>query len=154
MDAKELIANIARRIGLEYDGGDTFSFDADGLVVAITNLPELDAVVLTGDIGEPPPEKLEGLYKTLLGANHLFGGTAGSTISLDPETGRVALCRALPLATLEGDKFYAELERFVNTMETWSNVVSNYREASLESPLEQTSPDGGSMLNYGGFIQV
>ena len=151
MDAKELMADIARRIGLEYDGADAFSFAADGLAVAIARLPELDAVALTGDIGEPPPEKLEGLYKTLLGANHRFGGTAGATISLDPETGRIALCRVLPLATLDGDTLYAELERFVNTMEAWSNVVSNYRgilNTRMHSVVEEGS---GNLADFANF---
>ena len=153
MDAKELIADIAKRIGLEYDGGDTFSFEADGLVVAISSLPELDAVALTGDVGEPPPERLEGLYKTLLGANHFFGGTAGATISLDPDNGRIALCRALPLATLDGDKFYAEVERFVNTAETWAKVVSDYRGAAAEAPDEGAAEERPA-FGAGGFMQV
>ena len=153
MDAKELIADIAKRIGLEYDGGDTFSFEADGLVVAISSLPELDAVALTGDIGEPPPEHLEGLYKTLLGANHFFGGTAGATISLDPDNGRIALCRALPLATLDGDKFYAEVERFVNTAETWAKVVSDYRGAAAEAP-DEGAAEKRPAFGAGGFMQV
>ena len=154
MDAKELIADIAKRIGLEYDGGDTFSFEADGLVVAISSLPELDAVVLMGDVGEPPPERLEGLYKTLLGANHFFGGTAGATISLDPDTGRIALCRSLPLATLDGEKFYAEVERFVNTAETWSKVVANYRDATAEAPDERAAEEDPARLGAEGFMQV
>ena len=153
MDAKELIADIAKRIGLEYDGGDTFSFEADGLVVAISSLPELDAVVLTGDVGEPPPERLEGLYRTLLGANHLFGGTAGATISLDPDNGRIALCRALPLVTLDGEKFYAEVERFVNTAETWAKVVSDYRGAAAEAPDEGAAEERPA-FGAGGFMQV
>ncbi len=153
MEAKELIADIAKRIGLEYDGGDTFSFEADGLVVAISNLPDIDAVALTGDIGEPPPERLEGLYKTLLGANHFFGGTGGATISLDPGTGRIVLCRALPLATLDGDKFYTEVERFVNTAETWAKVVSNYRDATTEAPGE-LDVDAAPAFSASGFMQV
>ena len=153
MEAKELIADIAKRIGLEYDGGDTFSFEADGLVVAISSLPELDAVALTGDVGEPPPEHLEGLYKTLLGANHFFGGTAGATISLDPDNGRIALCRALPLVTLDGEKFYAEVERFVNTAETWAKVVSDYRGAAAEAPDEGAAEERPA-FGAGGFMQV
>ena len=153
MDSKELIADIAKRIGLEYDGGDTFSFEADGLVVAISSLPELDAVALTGDVGEPPPERLEGLYKTLLGANHFFGGTAGATISLDPDTGRIALCRALPLATLDGDKFYAEVERFVNTAETWAKVVVDYRGAAAMAP-DKSDEDASPAFSANGFMQV
>ena len=152
MEAKELMVDIAKRIGIAYDGGDAFSFEADGLVVVINHLPELDAVVLTGDIGEPPPERLEGLYRTLLGANHLFGGTAGATISLNPDTSRIALCLALPLATLDGDKFYAEVERFVNTAETWAKIVADYRTATdVASEIEEEAPPA---FSGNGFMQV
>ncbi len=152
MDAKELIADIAKRINIEYDGGDVLSFEADGLGVAISILPELDALVLTGDIGEPPPERLEGLYKTLLGANHLFGGTAGATISLDPDGGRIAICRQMPLAMLDGDKLYAEVERFVNTAETWSRVVADYRSALSEA--DEAADDEPQSFSGSGFMQV
>ena len=132
-------------------GGGALSFEADGLGVTINRLPELDSITLTGDIGEPPPERLEGLYKTLLGANHLFGGTAGATISLDPDTDRIALCLALPLATLDGDKFYAEVERFVNTAETWAKVVADYRDAASAADESEAAPPA---FSGNGFMQV
>jgi len=121
--------------------------------VAIVSMIAMTTCALTGDVGEPPPERLEGLYKTLLGANHLFGGTAGATISLDPDNGRIALCRALPLATLDGDKFYAEVERFVNTAETWAKVVSDYRGAAAEAPDEGAAEERPA-FGAGGFMQV
>ena len=151
MEAKELMVDIANRINIAYDGGEALSFEADGLGVTINRLPELDSITLTGDIGEPPPERLEGLYKTLLGANHLFGGTAGATISLDPDTDRIALCLALPLATLDGDKFYAEVERFVNTAETWAKVVADYRDAASAADESEAAPPA---FSGNGFMQV
>ena len=44
-----------------------------------TESPDGLAVVGAAVIGEPPPERLEGLYKTILSANHLFAGTGGAT---------------------------------------------------------------------------
>lgn len=40
-DFKALVADIARRINIEYAGGDAFSFQADGLSVTISSLSEL-----------------------------------------------------------------------------------------------------------------
>ena len=40
-DFKALISDIARRINIEYDGGDAFSFQADELSVTISSLSEL-----------------------------------------------------------------------------------------------------------------
>ena len=153
MEASELIAGFGERIGIELvfgaDGG--CAFDADGFVVTANYLPETNTVVLSGYIGEPPPERLEGLYKAVLAANHLFSGTGGATMSLDQDTGRIALCRALPLALMDVDSFYAEVERFVNTAEVWRKIVSDYREAAGEaSGLEEESVQ----FSKRGFMQV
>lgn len=40
-DFKALVADIARRINIEYDGGDAFSFQTDKLSVTISSLSEL-----------------------------------------------------------------------------------------------------------------
>lgn len=108
-DFKALISDIARRINIEYDGGDAF---------------------------------------------HLFGGTAGATISLDPDNGRIVLCRLLPLATLDADRLYAEVERFVNTVATWAKVVADYRGAAAEVPGEGSAEEIPAMFGAGGFMQV
>lgn len=150
MQANELITDIAERINIEYDGGESFSFEADGLAFTIVGLSEIDSIALTGDIGETPPEKLEGLYKTLLGANYLFGGTGGAAISLNPETCRITLCRALPLVALDCEKFYHEVEQFVNTAQAWSKIVADYRSAAGETP----DGENFAMPGIGGFMQV
>ena len=41
------------------------------MVVSIHDLRELSAVALVGDLGEPPPERLEALYKAMMEANYL-----------------------------------------------------------------------------------
>ncbi len=110
-DFKALISDIARRINIEYDGGDVFSFEADGLVVSISHLPELD-------------------------------------------NGRIVLCRLLPLATLDADRLYAEVERFVNTVATWAKVVADYRGAAAEVPGEGSAEEIPATFGAGGFMQV
>ena len=96
------------------------------MIVTFHVLPELDEIVLSGDIGEPPPEHLENLYKTMLESQYLFNGTAGATISLNSETNRFSLCKALPCKLLDGDSFFSEAEQFVNTLEVWVKLVKNY----------------------------
>jgi len=155
MELENLMSAFAEKLGIEgvevKDG--TCSLTIDDIPMEFTESPGGEAVIGAAVVGEPPPERLEGLYKTLLGANHLFGGTAGATISLDPDNGRIALCRALPLATLDGDKFYAEVERFVNTAETWAKVVSDYRGAAAEAPDEGAAEERPA-FGAGGFMQV
>ena len=149
MTTKELLKDFGDRIGvaLEPDADGVCAFAADGLAVSIHDLPEVGAVALVGDLGEPPPERLEGLYEALLGANHLFRDTGGATLSRDPESGRLALCRALPAKTLDADAFYDVIERFVSSAQVWAHVIRDYRPASADAA--PAAPFG-----TGGFLSV
>ena len=151
MEARDIIRSFCEKvgIGLEPDADGSCSFDADGLLVTINDLHELDAVALIGDLGEPPPERLDDLYKIMLEANHLFGGTGGATISLDQKTGHFALCRVLQCKALDDDAFYAETERFVSSLEVWTKIIGNFRDSSpADNKVEEASPD------VSGFIAV
>ena len=151
MNAEELVSDFGKRIGVELALDDNAcAFEADGLAVMINYFQELEAFVLTGDLGEPPPEHLEGLFKMLLVANHLFTGTAGATLALNQDTGRVSICRTLPLALLDGNSFYAQVERFVNMSETWIRLVFDYRGAAASAPAEEDS----HAFVGNGFMQV
>ena len=148
MEATELIKSFCEAVGIGYepDADGTCTFDADGLEVSLVNLPELDAVALVGDLGEPPPERLEGLYKAMLEANHLFHGTAGATISLNSETGHFALCRPLLCKLMTAESFYKEVEGFLSTLETWTKLIANYREAAA-------SPDHAAEMDFSSGLQ-
>jgi len=153
MEIKELIGSLGDRIGIQLalDADGACSFEADGLVVTLNHFPEINSLALTGDVGEPPPEKLESLYKAMLEANCAFAGTAGATLSLDSASGRFSLCRALPLATLGADSLYAAVEGFVNTLDAWHKIVANYR-----APAEgQSAGVESEFFSPGhGFMQV
>ncbi len=151
MEATEIIKSFGEKIGigLELDADGSCAFEADELLISISNLHELDAIALVGDLGEPPPERLDDLYKIMMEANHLFGGTGGATLSLNPETGHFALCRVLQCKALDGDSFFAEAERFVSTLEVWTKIVGSFRAAPpVGNQTDATSPD------VAGFITV
>ena len=149
METKELLKDFGDRIGvaLEPDADGVCAFEADGLAVSIHDLPEVGAVALVGDLGEPPPERLESLYEALLGANHLFRDTGGATLSRDPDSGHLALCRALPTKALDADAFYDVIERFVSSAQVWARVVRDYRPPSADAA--SAAPFG-----TGGFLSV
>ena len=152
MEPAELIQSLGSRLNIElgFDENGTCGFEADGMVVTIFNLPEINAVVLNGDIGEPPPEKLETLYASMLEANHCFQGTAGATLSRSPETGKIGLFKALSPVLLDGETFAAEVERFVNVLELWTKIVKNYREQSSDTEINA----GETELKDGDFLRV
>ena len=132
MESLEIIKKFGKKIGIDIAPSDegVYMFEVDQMLVAFHVMPELDTIALTGDIGEPPPEKLENLYKTMLQAQYLFQNTYGATISLNPETNHFSLCKALSCKILDGDSLYEEAEHFVNTLEVWAKLVKDYRDVA------------------------
>ena len=153
MESFELIKKFGEKIGVNLppDEDNVYTFEVDEMIVTFNVLPELDEIVLSGDIGEPPPEHLENLYKTMLESQYLFNGTAGATISLNSETNRFSLCKALPCKILDGDLLYAETENFINTLEVWIKLVKDYRDVAPKTEdVKATIQEIGS----NGFIRA
>ena len=51
--------------------------------VLVQDVSERNLVLMSADLGEPPPDGGETLFRIMLEANNLFGGTAGATLALD-----------------------------------------------------------------------
>ena len=155
METTELLKDLGTRLGipLEPDADGVCAFEADGLFITIHDLAELGAIALIGDLGDPPPERLEGLYAALLEANHLFRDTGGATISRNPESGRLALCRMLSHSTLSPDGFYDAVERFVSAVQVWARVIRDYRDAPAEAG-DDAAASVPAFGTAGSFLQV
>jgi len=150
MSYTELLQGLSARLGGEIDftpdDAGAVTLSVDDMSLTILGLEEVGQVVLSGIVGEPPPEdRLVGLYKALLEANHNFACTAGATLALDPQTGKVSLCKVLPLALLDGESFFQEIERFINVLETWCELVRNYRDATTAAPVADEPAQPGLM---------
>ena len=155
MEATEIIKAFCERIGIEYapDKNGACTFEADGLRVTIADLPEIDCVALVGDLGEPPPQRLERLYKMMLEGNHLLGATGGATLSLNSEMGRFALCQFLPYRATDVDSLYTVTDRFVSTLEAWNKLIGDFRDIQpLVDKAEEGQASGDLQMN--GFVQV
>jgi hypothetical protein len=105
MDSFNLIEKFGERLGmaLEHDPNGSYNFEIDGRAFSIHDIDECGRIVLSGDLGHPPPECREKLCVALLEAQHLFKNTAGATFSIDPETGNFSLCKTLVPAVLDTD---------------------------------------------------
>jgi len=163
MTYDDLLKDFGEKLGggvdLTPDDAGAVGLDIDGMALTIIGLEEVGQVVLSGVIGEPPPaDRMERLYKAMLEANHNFAGTAGATMSINPGDGKVSLCKALPLALTDGESFFPEVERFVNTLETWRKIIEDFRGAELETSAEAKGdvPEAVSEMTggFGGFMQV
>ena len=136
MEGVEIIRAFGEKLGieLELDNANSCSFQADDFIVTITSLSEIDQIVIYGDLGTPPAEQLEHLYKMMLEANHLYSSTFGATLSLNSDDEHFSLCKVLPCRALDNDLFYKEMETFTSICDTWVKVIRNYRSMVTDFP--------------------
>lgn len=131
MHYRELIAGLAEKVGIrdgiEFDDEERCLLEFDGMNVVIQGVDAAHAVAFIAPVGEPPPEQSERLYRMLLEANHIFEGTGGATLSVNPDGGYVYLCQQLDARSLDVDEFVKALEQFLNALEAWRTLVSDYR---------------------------
>ena len=78
-----------------------------------------ESVYIYALLGSVPQGDAEGVYAELLHANHVFGGTGGATLCVDPRTQGIVLLRAERLESLRPARFETLLEDFVNVAEGW-----------------------------------
>ncbi len=143
---EELRAVFGEMIGLqgpiEIDEDGFCSFDVDDATVAMQGMDEIETLALSADVGEPPPERLEQLYRELLQANHNFCGTNGATLSLDPQTGRARLCRFEPYAALDADRLVTLVGNFIASLLDWRARVTNFRADASAADKPTPESDG------------
>ena len=151
MTFKETIAALAQKLGVEIEvEGDACALTAgakDGTSVTIwmQGYDERGAMLTGADLGAPPPERLERLYRAMLEGNDLFRDTGGATLSINPDTGRVRLQRFDTLDALEEigpDKAFAA---FADVAATWAKAIREFRDAP------ENDENAGDSGNFSGF---
>lgn len=151
MTFQDTIATLARKLGVDIAvAGDACALRAtakDG--TAVTVWMEGDdnrGVLLMGaDLGAPPPERLERLYRAMLEGNDLFRDTGGATLSIDPATGRVRLQRLDPLDVFEEAGPDQAFAAFADVAAAWMEIIRNFRDAPEEGA------NAGDIGNFSGF---
>ena len=94
--------------------------------ILVQNVSERNLVLMWADLGEPPPDGGERLYRTMLESNNLFEGTAGATLALDAATGRFRLQKCEPPDEFANDA-KAKIESFIETALFWSRAIADFR---------------------------
>jgi len=157
MEFSEIFDNFAKRVGADFalDEDGTCRLGIDDMEIVVHLLPELDSVVMYGDVGDLPPEGLQDFYAAALKANWMFGGTSGSTIAINPETNRVVLNRYDPVKSLDDESFAATVEKFVNMLETWRTLARDFGPVALErqAAAQQEALEAPSFGSE-GFVRI
>ena len=140
MTFADVVAALSKELGIEIESeGDACAIragatDGTSVTVILYGLDECGAVLLATDLGEPPPQDQIRLLHVLLEANDLFRNTAGATLSLDPDRGRIRLQRAIPTDTLALGGVGIAFAAFADTAAAWQQLLADFRAAPPESP--------------------
>ncbi len=132
--SKELMTNLFRQFGQtiglpeltpDNDGYCCLSFDE--LVVHFqADAQEDDTLLMFSRLGEIDDEEPSALYRDLLAANLFWGGTAGATLGVEPDTKMVVLATKLSLRTLDNVHFEELLKNFIDVAEQWQKKIAQF----------------------------
>ena len=154
MQYRELIKGLVEKAGIagevEIDDEERCLLEFDGFGVVIQGIDAANAISFVAPVAELPPEKPERLYRALLEANHVFQGTGGATLSVNPDGGFAYLCRQFDSRALDVDELASALDGFLDTLEAWRTFIVEYRSRPAE---EETAEDDPLSALDDGFIR-
>ena len=148
MDFRGFVEALGRTLGMRLENvGGACGLDIDGVTVMLHDAADL--VLVTAEIGPPPPEEgLETLFRTALKANWLYRGTGGATLAINPEDGSVWLEKYNFLERLDGEKGVEMITGFAETVKTWRELVAGFK------PDIRSGGDASRESAFGDFVQV
>ena len=152
MTFADIVAALSKEFGIEIEiEEDTCAMraeatDGSSVTILIQGLEDKGAVLMTADLGLPPPERLERLYRVLLEANDLFRNTAGATLSINPDTGNVRLQRYDTFGTLEETGPSTVFLAFADSAAVWRQLIADFRDAPPEEDNDMTAPHDAMLV--------
>lgn len=158
MELDEIMKAFAGETGIEgvtADADGAYHFDIDGIAVMFAAVGDGTRLGMFAEIGEPPTEGREVVYRALLEAMSPGGAEDGLAFSILQGTDRVILHRADPLALTDYAAFKTRLENVVNVAEDWRRNISDF--PSLYEKVRDAAANAKSEareMNQQGFLQV
>ena len=158
MDVEELMGGLAEIVGcgaIVPDENGVYRLDIDDMLVSFAEQKATGELLTMAEVGVPPPEGRERLYRALLEAAFLGEGTGGAAFSVDPESESVCLHRADRLADMDLERFRSGIERFVNVLESWRNLLADFSEvAPAQENADAEDKARERQCQADGFIKV
>jgi hypothetical protein len=153
MEMKELLDGLAANLGiagLAIVGGEA-ALDIDGMPVLITEAQD-DALLLSGLVGDPPPEGCEAFCNLMLEANAGVFDASACALARNPESGSYMLLKRLPKASLDPETFATELAAFADTLADWRETLDSFRPAAAAAA-ELKRSESALHLSPSGYIE-
>lgn len=158
MCGEEIIGLFAEEVGLgevRPNAAGAYHFDIDGMTVAFRETADASGLLVYGEVGALPPEGDELFCRVMLQSMFAEGELSGAAFSIHPETDRVFLQRLMPLEGLDLPRFKALLEAFVNELEKWRGILSDYSPATerIDAAMKQDAR-AAREFEHSGFLRV
>ena len=154
MEMKELLDGLAAHLGIDslaiVDG--EAAIDIDGMPVLITEAED-DVLLVSGLVGDPPPEGCEAFCNLMLEANTGFFDASACALARNPESGSYMLLKRLPKASLDPESFVRELAAFADELSEWRESLEAFRPA-VAAAAELKRSESAIHLSPDGFIEA
>lgn len=158
MELKELMAAFAAETGAAGcppDEGGAYALAIDDIEMMIAPVGDGSLCAFYADLGEPPEEGREQVYRALLVASFPEPGVPGAALSINDRTGRICLHRVEPLVSADYAAFRERLEAFVNDAEDWRQRLAAFPSAfeKVQDVVTKAEAEERS-LSSDGFMRV
>lgn len=123
----ELLTELADCIGLDASSllvQQEVHIDALSIFLQQSGEPEAPDVLLCSVLGRPSDQQFAQVVRTLMQANHLWGGTGGGTLGLSPAGDAVTWCLRLALRDLDGATLASLMAGFAELGQAWAQYIA------------------------------
>lgn len=144
------LAAFGQSIGIEglcfdEDGNCSLQID-EAIEVNVEHEADSDRIMLSASLGEVALEAREAVYAALLQGNLFWSGTAGATLSVEPETRRAFIHQRMPAAEVTAQSLEEMLDRFVGVAEAWARDI---QAGAPDTTEEAEAPQGSDPRMWG-----
>ena len=136
--ANALNARLGGEVMRQIEEG-TYAMVVDDILIRNMEFADEGVLLTFADLGEPPSGREDEFNRLLLQSMYMYRLTDGCSFSVDPATGRIFLSRYDRLDWLDGERFYAMLDKFVAVAVRWRRNVSGYNSAADELAAEEAA---------------
>ena len=154
MEMKDLLDGLASILGIDslavIDG--EAAIDIDGMAVLMTE-PQRDVLLVSGLVGDPPPEGCEAFCNLMLDANAGFFDNAACALARNPESGSYMLMKRFDENSLGPETFAKELAAFADALAEWRDALESFRPVAAAAA-EMERSESAARLPSGGIIEA
>ncbi len=158
MDFGELMGRFGEDFGLEGFGpgeDGAWSVEIDGMPISFVELADPPRVRMTAPVCDLPEKGVGAFSQVLLEAMFMGRATGGAHFFVEQGEPMVFLQRTDPLPALDLEGFKAVLERFVNILEQWRQLGSEFRATGMDlDKVRLAAAQEAQQMSADGFMRV